>query len=152
MRWKKLGITALTAFVIASVVAWGLRTAYQARHPAPPPGEQLPDAVVVFFFHGDNRTPKDEKIEHYAHEVLEQSFAAPLREGKVVWRVLNYEAPENARFREDYQVIGSSIVLADARSDRPGIAKNLQQKIDKLADDKKIIQSFLYEEIENFLQ
>jgi hypothetical protein len=152
MRLKKLGITALVAFTIASVVALGIRTAYVARYPAPPPGEQLPDAVVVFCFHGHQRCPTDKDLEEYTHEVLKQSFATPLRKGKIVWRVLNYETPENAHFRKDYQVTRSTIVLADARADRPGVAKNLQPKVDKLIKDKEDFQTYLREEIENFLK
>ena len=83
---------------------------------------------------------------------MKQSFAATLREGKLVWRVLNYEAPENARFRNDYQIQSSCVVLADARPNRPGVAKNLQQKVEKLADDKEGFQKYLRDEIENFLK
>jgi hypothetical protein len=150
MRWKKLIITASAAFVVASLAAWGLRARYQAEHPAPPPREQLPDAVVVFFFHGNQRTPKDETLEQCMHGLLERYYPKQLRDGRVVWRTLNYEAPENKPLCEDYQVNGACVVLVDARPHRPGVAKNLQPRTDKLADDKKKLEEYLRDEIDLF--
>ena len=152
MHWKKLGVTALTAFIIACCAAFGLRAAHQARFPAPPQNEQLPDAVVVFCFHGAKRSAGDRKIEEYSYGVLARWFGKQLRDGDIVWRVLDYESPENVHFRKCYQVSDSCIVLVDARPDRPGVAKNLQQSVNKLASDKGQFQTYLRDEIKNFLK
>ena len=153
MRIKKTALIVLTAFVIASLAAWGLRRANQARYPAPPPVvEPLPDAVIVYCFHGDQREEKCKNIERYTHEVLEESLADALKKGQIVWRVVNYEKPENARFRDDFQVSGPSIVLVDAREDRPSVAKNLQHRVEQLADKEEEFKSYIYDEIEKFLK
>ena len=138
MRWlKKLAITAVVASVIAVALAAVLRQAYLERHPTQPVVEPLPDALIVFCFHGNVRDKKCKQIEEYTHEVLEKSFAKPLKDGTILWQVLNYEDPKNARFKNEYQVNGSCIVLSDARSGRPGVAKNLQPRIMQLLDKDK---------------
>lgn len=153
MRIKKTALIVLMAFVIASLAAWGLRRVDQSRHPAPPPVvEPLPDALIVYCFHGNQRDEKCKNIERYTHEVLEESLADALKEGRIVWRVVNYEKPENARFRKDFQISGSSIVLVDAREDRPSVAKNLQHRVEQLADNQEEFMSFMYDEIEKFLE
>lgn len=151
MRIKKLFVTALVAFVVASLAALGLRE--QFRPPEPPPAaEQLPNALIVFCFHGNERPPKCKNMEAYTHEVLEESFADPLKEGKIVWRVLNYEDPENAHLKNELRVVTSCIVLADTRSDGPGIAKNLEKKASELIDDKEAFKRFIRDEIEKTLE
>ena len=153
MRIKKTVLIVLTAFVVASLAAWGLRRVDQARHPAPPPVvEPLPDAVIVYCFHGDKRDQKCKNIERYTRDVLEESLADALKEGRIVWRVVNYEKPEGAHFRNDFQVSGSSIVLVDARKDRPSVAKNLQHRVGQLADKEEEFKSFLRDEIEKLLE
>ena len=150
MRIKKLLATALVAFAIASLIA--LVVCEKRRPPEqPPPPEPLPDAVIVFYFHGNARDPKCKNVEAYTHEVLEESFADPLKEGKIVWRVLNYEDPENNRFKSDFRIVASCIVLADARSD-PCIAKNLQKKAGELVDDKEAFKEYVRGQIEEVLK
>jgi hypothetical protein len=149
---KKLLLTALAAFVVASLVAWGLRQRqlqYLADRAA---SGQLPKAVIVYCFHGNQRGPVDEKIESQAYELLNKSFAAPLKDGRLVWRVLNFEEPENAHFKEDCKIIASCIVLVDARSGRAGTAKNLQQEVWELVDDKEAFATFMRGEIEKALK
>ena len=150
MRLKKLMITALAAFVVASIVAMALRELL------PVPEQRagaagLPDALIVFCFHGKVRSAKCKKIESYTRQVLEKSFAAPLKNGKLAWRVLNFEEPENAHFADDYQVTASCIVLVDARSNRLYVAKNLQKRIEQLVDDKEAFKAFFKGEVQDLL-
>ena len=151
---KKLLITALAGFVVASLAALGLRL-YLIRQMAPPgPAavEQLPNALIVYCFHGKVLCPKCKKIESQTREVLDKSFSAPLKEGRLVWQVLNYEDPQNAHFKDDYQIVASCIVLVDARSGRAATAENLQQRVWQLVDDKEAFANFMRGEIEKALK
>jgi hypothetical protein len=163
MRWpsarfwkgvKKLFLISLAGVVIASFAAVALVHQYTSRQPPPPaPHTPLPDGLAVFCFHGKTRDQKSKNIEAYTHQILKKSFAVPLREGKIVWQVLCYEAPENARLKDEFQVTGPCIVLADGRSDRSEIViKNLQNKVAKLADDKETFSAFIRSEIEASLK
>jgi hypothetical protein len=151
MRIKKLLVTAVVAFAVASLVALALSERFRPPEPPPQP-EPLPDALIVFCFHGNERPEKCKKMEAYTREVLEKSFADPLKEEKIVWRVLNYEDPENAHLKDDFRVVSSCIVLGDARSNRPGIAKNLQKKAWELVDDKEAFKEYIRTEVEKALK
>ncbi len=76
----------------------------------------------------------------------------PLKQGRLVCRATNYESPENAHFVDDYQILASCIVLADARSGRSGAWKNLQQKAWELVGDKEAFQAFVRGEIQEALK
>jgi hypothetical protein len=151
---KKLFFTSLVAVMVASAAAIAVRHQYVSRQPAPPPSPPpLDDALTVFCFRSKTPDRKSKNMETYTHEVLKKSFAAPMREGRIVWRVLCYEDPENSRFKAEFQVSAPCIVLADGRSDRSEVViKNLQNKVTKLADDKEAFMAFVRAEIETSLK
>jgi hypothetical protein len=149
---KKLFLTAAAAFVVASLAALGLRVYLTRGSPEHPAAEQLPNAVIVYCFHGNERCPTCKKIESQTREVLDKSFAVALKDGQLVWRVLNFEKPENAHFKDEYQIVASCIVLVDARSGRAATARNLQQTLWDLADDKEAFTTFVRDEIEKALK
>jgi hypothetical protein len=153
MRWlKKLAITAVVASVVAVALAVVWRQAYLERHPTKPPVEPLPDALIVFCFHGNVRDKASKQIEEYTHQVLEKSFAKPLNDGTILWRVMNYEDPKNARFKNEFQVSGPCVVVSDARSTGRGEAKNLQPRMMQLLDKKDAFMKFVHDEIEAALK
>jgi hypothetical protein len=151
MLWKKLIITAVVAFALASAAALVVRRLERTESPSSS-SVQLPDAVVVLCFHAAIRCPADEQLENYTREVLKKSFAASMEKGTLVLQVLDYESPDNAHLRSVYQVDGTTIVLADARPDGKGVAKNLKPQIDNLDNDKDSLQKLLRDEIENIFK
>jgi hypothetical protein len=146
---KHLIVTAVAAFVVASLVSLGLVTWVVLHRSA---AERLPNAVVVYCFHGGTRCPKCEKIESQTWEVLEKSFAGQLKKGRLVWRVVDYDDPDNAHFKDDYKIVASSIVLVDARKGHKPTAKNLQQEVWDLVDDKEAFAGFMRSEIKKALK
>ena len=151
MRARKLILAALAVVLVAGAVTAATRLFWSASNPAAK-AEPLPDALIVYCFHPSERCPNCELIENYTREVLEKSFAAPLKQGRLVYRVANYESPENARFVADYQILATCIVLVDARSGRSGAWKNLQQKAWELVADKPAFQEFIRGEIQEALK
>jgi hypothetical protein len=151
MRARKAILVMLGALIVASVLA--ATTGVFRRASGPGAGaEPLPDAVVVYCFHPAERCSSCAKIENYTHEVLDKSFAAPLKQGQLVWRVANYESPENAHFADEYQIVSTCIVLVDGRAGRARAWKNLQEQAWELVDNKKAFQDFVRGEIQKALQ
>jgi hypothetical protein len=151
MKIKRLIITVFASFVMACLVALALRQ-MRTQEPEKPAGEQLPDAVIVFCFHGKTLPPKYAQLEKYTHETLQKSFANELKDGRLVWRVVNYESPEHATLASDFQLTMATIVVADARPDKTGIAKNLQKKVWELVDDKPAFQAYIANEVREALK
>ena len=147
MRIKKLLFTAIAAFGVACGLAYMLSERLKPAE-LPPPPEPLPNGFVVLCLHGNERSEKCKNIETFAHEVLEESFPDTLKEDKLIWRVLNYEAPENAYLKNELQVDSPCIMLVDVRPDQPGVAKSLQKKGWELADNKPAFKEFIRAEIE----
>jgi hypothetical protein len=151
MRTKRLIFAVLAVFVVLSVVASAVRLWWPASQRSAD-AEPLPDALIVYCFHPSERCANCDKIESYTREVLAKSFAVPLKEGRLVWRVRNFELPENAHFADDYQILASCIVLVDARSGHAGAWKNLQQKAWELVGDKQAFLDFVRGEIQEALK
>jgi hypothetical protein len=151
VRIKKFVLTAAAAFVMATAVALVMK-AMRPKPPEPPPPDNLPQALVVYCFQPNQRSAKSEKIEQLMHELLDKSFAAAVKDHKIVWQVVNFEEPENTHLADKYQVTAASIVVDDGRPGNPGRATNYQQKVWTLADDKDAFAKYFREEIEKALK
>ena len=155
MLVKKLMITGLVAFLAASVGVLSMLLT-QSELPRPPEEKPLPEAVIVFCFHGKDSDVKGkkkdyrakcEKIEKYTHEVLQKSFADQLKDETLVWQVLDYESPKNSSLVRDFMVKKTCIVVGDARPDGSGMATNLEKKVWELVDKKEDFQKFIQREV-----
>jgi len=152
--WKKLSITAAAAFVVASVATLVLTLILQEWHRSHDEAaarkieEELPEALVVYCFHDNRQDEKDEKIERFTREVLETSFAAPLKEGRLVWRVVNFEDPENAFLADKYLLASTCIVVVDGRPGRSRAWKGYYQKTWDLVGDERVFKEFMRGEIQ----
>ncbi len=148
MKTKKLAVTAFIAFVAATAVAIGLNALIRPSEPA----RDEPPALVVYYFYEEAKCDKCKKIEQYSREVLEQAFAAQLKNGQIVWKEVNYTLPENRRLVDDYKVLTTAIVIADFRPGHKRVVKNHQQRVWELVDDKEAFGNFLRGEIEQSLK
>lgn len=114
----------------------------------PEDAADLPDALVVYCFHGNKQTPRDKKIEEQTHKLLEKSFAQELKDGKIVWRVANYEKPENAKHAKKYNLTAACVVLVDGRQGRWGDWKGFLPQTWELVDsDQEKFEEFMTGEI-----
>jgi hypothetical protein len=112
--WKKHIARALLGFVLVSI-GFALGRASAARGGAAAAETFGPAAqVVVYYLHGNVRCATCNKIEAMAKEVVESAFGALLRDGRVEWRVLNYQEREDLAKR--YDVSASSVVVVKVRS------------------------------------
>jgi hypothetical protein len=126
MKWIRRFTTAgLLAFVAASlgmavVDATGLRaTPTPPTDPAPP--AKAP--VVAYYFHSNHRCPTCRTIEANGQAAL----ADAVRDGRVEWRVVNYDEPANRHFAQDYDLAFASLVLLGADGQSPRRWKNLDR-------------------------
>lgn len=74
--------------------------------------EGLQDGLIVYYFHSNTRCPTCRSIEAQARQIVETDYAAPLAEGKVVWKTLNYEQPANAELAKKFDIQVPVVVLA----------------------------------------
>jgi hypothetical protein len=71
--------------------------------------------VVLYYFHGARRCKTCLSMEANALAVVESEFAAAVDSGALVWKVVNYDEPENDHFIKDFKLVSSSLVLVETQ-------------------------------------
>jgi hypothetical protein len=82
--------------------------------------------VVAYYFHGNTRCVTCRTIESYAREAIESGFPDALKKGRLEFKVVNIEEPENEHFVQDYQLSASTVVVARFKRGKQRDWKNLQ--------------------------
>ena len=60
--------------------------------------------VTVYYFHGTIRCQKCLEIERVSRESVEWFYAEDLVNGRMSWRSVNFELPENRHFLDDFNL------------------------------------------------
>ena len=77
---------------------------------------QVKDFVEILYFHGKQRCMTCRSIEQNTKELLDSKFQRQMKEGKVVFRVIDISKKENAWIAEKYEVTWSSLFLVQHKS------------------------------------
>ena len=103
MNVKNTCTIALLMFVAASIVVLVVKSLRQGI-PAVTTDDQH-DRLIVYYFHGKVRCSACRKIEVYAHEAVAKGFPTEVGDGRVEWKVVDFEKPENQRFVKDFELV-----------------------------------------------
>lgn len=161
MKPKTVLTFVLLTFVAVSVIA---TIAKEARHVSPPsaerarqanntatPGDELAaEGLVAVYFHGNVRCPTCRSIESYAHDTIASQFSDDLAAGRLSWRVMNYELPENAEFVNEFQLVAPSVVLVARRNRLTTRWENLD-RVWELVGDRPAFAAYIQEEVKKQL-
>ena len=100
------------------------------------------DIDIVYYFMTTQRCPSCMKIETYAKEAVEKTFASDLKKGSMVWKMVNVDKPENYHFIKDYQIFTKSVVLVRIRGGKQVGWKNLD-KVWPLLNNKSAFKAYV---------
>ena len=153
MKAQKLVTAALLLFALASLAflaVRGLRGSGPLPGPTPPPGTK-PNVTVVYSLHGMKRCPECLHMEAYMREALAADFADEQRDGLLVLRVENFEAPGNECFQNDFLVYTSSVILIEFRDGRPVRWKDLGRAWDLARGERPAFLAYVRDEVREFL-
>jgi hypothetical protein len=148
VSYKTVVTSVLLLFVAASVVALAVKNLRPGPQPAA--AEVQRDGVTVYYFHGKMRCPTCQSIEAYAHEAVSSAFANELKDGRIEWKVVDFEQPENEHFAKDFELAVSSVVLVETRGGARKNWKNLPE-VWELVGDKPAFIAFVQKEVRAFL-
>jgi hypothetical protein len=70
------------------------------------------ERVVATYYHGTIRCFECLEIERFSRQTLEERFAEQLAAGKLEWRAVDYDRPENAAAIERYNLSALSLVIS----------------------------------------
>lgn len=135
--------TVLLGFALAAVAG------DQPAAPASAP-EVQETHVVAYYFHGNVRCASCRKLEAYAEEAIVQGFADELAAGRLEWRAVNTDQPENAHFVKDFELTAKSVVLVSYRGDEVVRFENLT-RVWQLLRDKDAFLGYVRDATHAFL-
>lgn len=106
--------------------------------------------VVAYYFHTNRRCASCRKIEAYTTEAIQQDFVEELKDGRLVYRVVNVEEKANEHFVKDYKLFTKSVILVDEQSGKQAAWKNLE-KVWQLLNDKEAFLRYIRAETRAYL-
>jgi len=113
--------------------------------------QALDAKVVAYYFHGNLRCRTCQAIEAYSEEAIRSEFADELASGRLVWRVVNIDEPENEHFIKDFELVTKSLVLTEYRDGEVTRWENLKQ-VWQLVRDKEQFFDYVRSSTRRFLQ
>lgn len=108
------------------------------------------DKIEVVDFHGTNRCYSCEILEKYARETLEENFQNELLNGKITFRSINGELPENRDMVIKYQARGSSLFINTITGGKDNIEEEVT--VWRLIGDEQKFKTYFKGKLENYLQ
>ncbi len=106
--------------------------------------------VVAFYFHGTIRCERWLAIERQAAEVVTNRFGAEVALGRLTFRTVNYDQPENAHFLKDYKLPCPLLVLVRQKEGKDLDWKLLGQTWEMVEIPPKL-DLYIEEELRQFL-
>lgn len=167
MNTRKFITPLLTGFVLLSFGWVAFRSAQAARNWRPPSAVEASAAVdrpassthsagqdskvIAYYFHVNVRCTTCRMIEAYSKEVIQDRFAKEIAAGRIEWRLVNVQSPENRHFIQDYQLFTKSLVLVLIKDGQQREYKVLNDTWE-LVGDKAAMQLYVEKEVRGFLR
>jgi len=80
--------------------------------------------VQVFLFHATQRCPTCIRIGQWAKATVEERFPEQLKSGKIEFREINIDLPENKALAEKFQAGGSALYINSIKDGQDNIAED----------------------------
>jgi len=156
MTPKRIVAAALLAFVAVSIAVLIARDMRGRLQPATRPADQAATApagrrVIVYYFHRNVRCETCNKIEAWTGQAVRQSFADALGEGLLEWKVLNFQASGNERYRKRFNLHTPSVIVADTLDGKTTRWQDLPD-VWTLLDDRADFDSYIRDGVNRYLQ
>jgi len=106
--------------------------------------------VIAYYFHRTVRCPGCLQIEFMADQAIRETFDQDLKEGNLVWLVVNMKEPDNQEFVDEYDLDGSTLVLTDSVSNGNERWKKLE-KVWELMHEPEAFGRYVKKEVADYL-
>ena len=124
--------------------------AMKPDHSSTPTIKDASHTVIAYYFHRTVRCPGCLQIEFMADQAIRETFDQELKEGNLVWLVLNMEEPDNQEFVDEYDVDASTLLLTDSVSNGKGRWKKLE-KVWELMREPEAFGRYVEKEVADYL-
>lgn len=107
------------------------------------------EKVILYLFHGDVRCTTCLAFEKFSKTALAK-FPEDVRQGRIEWREVNFDRPENKHFIKDFALFDKGVVLTRERDGKVERWKNIEEVWD-FYDDETGFVTMLSKQIMDFL-
>lgn len=80
--------------------------------------------IQVFLFHATQRCPTCIRIGKLAQATVEERFAEEIKSGKIEFREINIDLPENKALAEKFQATGSALYINSIKNEQDNIEED----------------------------
>jgi len=108
-----------------------------------------PDKVEIFLFHATRRCATCIAIGKLSGETVYEYFQPELRDGKIEFREINIDLPENKALAQKFQASGSALFINAIYNGQDNI--NEDTRVWRLTQDEVQFKSYLKDKINNLL-
>jgi len=106
------------------------------------------EKIQVFLFHATQRCVTCITIGKYAKETVEQKFPDELKSGKIDFREINIDLPENKELATKFKATGSSLFINSIIDGKDNIETDVE--VWRLVSNEQGFISYLSEKIKGF--
>ena len=135
-------------FVVFAVLIFLTGATGAAEKKAEIPSER--EIVIVYYFHGTYRCPSCTKIEKWSYEAIKHSFLKALKEGRLLWKPVNVDKPENRHFVKEYSLFTKSLIITEVKGEKQTKWKNLD-KVWRLLRDQEKFFAYVTQKVSNYM-
>ena len=124
---------------------------FASTGPASLQADPLPsNGVIVYQFHRRFRCDACYKLEEAINEGLKTHFSEELKAGRLVYRVLDLDAPGTETFEEKYDFFYNTVIVVDVENGKETRFKNLED-VWGMVEEKETVIRFIREHVEEYL-
>lgn len=113
---------------------------------------EVNEKVIVYYFHGTARCPTCRAIEQYAKEAVQEAFSEELKSGKVEFRSVNVEEPQNEHYINDFQLSIRCVVVEWNVNGKTTDWKRLEKVWDLVHGNKSEYYAYIQENVRQYLK
>lgn len=115
------------------------------------PTEMPKRRLIAYYFHGNVRCPTCRAIEEGARQALQEFFPSEIESGSLEWKTINTDEVWNAHYVKDFELVASSVVVAETSGSETVEWKNLH-KVWQLVHEKEAYFEYIRTETQAFLE
>lgn len=103
------------------------------------------EKIQVFVFHSTNRCHSCITMGKYTKETLEEKFQTELQNGKIEFREINVDLPENKELAQKFKAVGSSLFINAIIDGKDNIQEEAQAW--RFLGDQKVFSDYLQKKL-----
>ncbi len=152
MKFKKILTAALLVFVAASIVylAANFNTSAADNEYTTPIKDLNSLDVMVYYIHNNTRCINCIRFEQYTKDVINDVFAEQVKNGRLAFKMANYETSANSHYIKDYKLVTKAVIVSKMKNGKQTEWKNLD-KIWELVNNEVAFKAYITDEVAVYL-